>query len=121
MVMACVMVIVVQKRFEFEFLKTPRPAFFEKFKKSSSVVVVIGGFGELFFITKMSIITKFVTNITSLILEKQWGNNGKVMVEQKYGAMDGPASLVVDKVGWVASGDWRQGAVNKAVFEVLRS
>ena len=48
MVMACVMVIVVQKRFEFEFSKTPRPAFFEKFKKSSSVVVVIGGFGELF-------------------------------------------------------------------------
>ena len=31
--MACVMVIVVQKRFEFEFLKPPRPAFFEKFKK----------------------------------------------------------------------------------------
>ena len=53
MVMACVMVIVVQKRFEFELSKTPRPAFFEKFKKSSSVVVVIGGFGELFFITKM--------------------------------------------------------------------
>ena len=25
----------------------------KKFKKSSSVVVVIGGFGELFFITKM--------------------------------------------------------------------
>ena len=55
MVMACVMVIVVQKRFEFEFSKTPRPAFFEKFKKgSSSVVVVIGGFGELsLYITKM--------------------------------------------------------------------
>ena len=52
-VMACVVVIVVQKRFEFELSKTPRPAFFEKFKKSSSVVVVIGGFGELFFITKM--------------------------------------------------------------------
>ena len=46
--MACVMVIVVQKRFEFEFSKTLRPAFFEKFKKSSSVVVVIEGFGEQF-------------------------------------------------------------------------
>ena len=49
MVIACVMVIVVQKRFEFEFSKPPSPAFFEKFKfsskKSSSVVVVIGGFG----------------------------------------------------------------------------
>ena len=33
--MACVMVIVVQKRFEFEFSKTPSPAFFEKFKISS--------------------------------------------------------------------------------------
>ena len=35
--------------------------------------------------------------------------------------MDGPASLVVDKVGWVASGDWWQSAVNKAVFKVLWS
>ena len=46
MMMACVVVIVVQKRFEFEFSKTLGPAFFfEKFKKSSGVVVVIGGFG----------------------------------------------------------------------------
>ena len=46
------------------------------------MVVVIEGFGELFFITKMlQIITKFVTNITGLLLEKQWGNNGEAMVE----------------------------------------
>ena len=44
MMMACVVVIVVQNRFKFEFLKTLGPAFL-KFKKSSSVVVVIGGFG----------------------------------------------------------------------------
>ena len=36
--MACVMVIVVQKRFEFEFQKTLGPAFFEKFKYSSKIV-----------------------------------------------------------------------------------
>ena len=46
MMMACVVVIVVQKRFEFEFSKNLGPAFFlKKFKKSSSVVVVLGGFG----------------------------------------------------------------------------
>ena len=38
--MACVMVIVVQKRFEFEFSKTLRPAFFEEFKNSSKRVQV---------------------------------------------------------------------------------
>ena len=43
--MACVVMIVVKKRFEFEFSKTLGPAFFEKIKISSSVVVVIEGFG----------------------------------------------------------------------------
>ncbi len=43
--MACVVVIVVQKRFEFEFSKTLGPAFFEKFKNSSKKFKCIGGFG----------------------------------------------------------------------------
>ena len=80
MVMACVVVIVVQKRFEFEFSKTPRPAFFEKFKKSSSVVVVIGGFGGYFYNKNVIIITKFVTKHSKFVIGKtmvrQWENNG---------------------------------------------
>ena len=41
-----------------------------------------GLWGAVFYNKNVTIITKFVTNITSLILEKQWRNNGKVMVEQ---------------------------------------
>ena len=81
MMMACVVVIVIQKRFDEAgvFWKVQK-----KFEKSSSVVVVIEGLGEQFFYNKnVTFCNTFCYKRNNFVIGKtmgkQWWNNGWVL------------------------------------------
>ena len=93
MMMACVVVIVVQKRFEFEFSKTLGPAFFWKVQKEFRCGRCDRGLWGLESMKSMKIMVEInmilISTLSSIWYWSQlwvqcWENNGKTMGDEYY-------------------------------------
>ena len=77
MMMACVVVIVIKKKIRIRIYKNAALSVLQRDSKLAQKKFMCGCcdrglWGAVFYNKNVTIITKFVTNITGLLLEKQW-------------------------------------------------